>query len=75
MSHASIHENSDIDVIEEEYEYIQGDFKRLGFPSRSQTAMSDSSENESWDMMQDVQLEDFDFAPSPPPVSICILYM
>ncbi|XP_034240106.1 uncharacterized protein LOC117644609 [Thrips palmi] len=67
LSHANIHENSDIDVIEEEYEYIQGDFKRLGFPSRSQTAMSDSSENESWDMMQDVELEDFDFAPSPPP--------
>lgn len=62
LSRGEGHRDSDLEAIHEEYERVRGEFERLGFPTRLQG-------NESWDMIQDVELEDFDFGPSSPPVS------
>ena len=68
-NHGEGDHDSDLQAIHEEYERVRGEFERLGFPARLQTALTDSGGNESWDMIEDVELEDFDFGPSSPPVS------
>ncbi|KAE8750279.1 hypothetical protein FOCC_FOCC003087 [Frankliniella occidentalis] len=70
LSHSDIHHDSDLDTIQDEYERVRGEFERLGFPARLPISIADSGESESWDMMQDVELEEFDFGPSSPPTDL-----
>lgn len=67
-SHTEPHHGSDSEGNRDEYEQVRGDFERLSFPpARLQASMTDSEGNESWNIMPDGELQDFDFGPPLPP--------
>lgn len=59
LSHAG---DSDIESVHDDYEPVRGDYERLSFPP-----VAGSGGSESWYMMQESEMEDFDWGPSTPP--------